>query len=181
MICKTNPSSGMHMWLGSMMYIMAKYIRVPYKRQWLSFTCGPVVLQMGLKYFNISIPRWHAIRLCQTARATGTSHHNLIAAIRSFGLHVHAHSHSTTRELEELTRRYVLVIVNYIEPAEEEGHYAIVVGMTKRYIVLHDPYHGPHFKIALQEFRRRWHGQHKSTNRRWLMAVARKRSLLKHS
>lgn len=160
---------------------MATHVAVPYKRQWLDFTCGPVVLQMVLKYFRIPITRWRAIQLCRTARTTGTARRNLVAAVRSFGLHVHVHTNGTIRELEALTRRHVPVIVNYREPAEEEGHYAVVVGVTKKSIVLHDPYHGPHFRLTHAEFKQRWHGVHTRTNRRWLMAVAKTRIQLKHA
>lgn len=162
-------------------YGMPKHVAVPYKRQWLDFTCGPVVLQMVLKYFRMPISRWQAIRLCQTARATGTTRRHLVAAVRSFGLHVHAHGNGTIAELRKLTGRNVPVIVNYREPADNEGHYAIVVAVTARSVVLHDPYHGPRFRLSQREFMRRWHGQHVHANRRWLMAIGQQRNLLKHS
>ena len=63
------------------------------------------------------------------------------------------------------------MIVNYVEPDTDTGHYAVVIGLENGKIILNDPWNGEGFAISEEEFVRRWQsgdGQFK----KWFMAVS---------
>jgi len=64
------------------------------------------------------------------------------------------------------------VMVNYIEPTDEEGHYAIIHGYTETEFILHDPWNGENFTLGRSEFENRWY-DHQSGElvSRWLLVV----------
>lgn len=61
---------------------------------------------------------------------------------------------SDVRRLMQRTRKPVVLV--YREPEDEEEHYALCVGLTKRSIVLNDSWHGRNFSMPRKEFIRRW-------------------------
>jgi hypothetical protein len=62
-------------------------------------------------------------------------------------------------------------VVNYIEPSDDEGHYAIVVSLTNNSIMLNDLWNGRRFRMEKNEFLKRWRSQHSHT-RGWFVAVS---------
>lgn len=155
-------------------------LRVPYYQQVFEYTCGPATLRMVAKFLGKPVGRLQAVRLCKTDADHGTSRSNLIHAARAHGLHVHAHTEGTLKEIRALLSKGIPVIVNYREPEDEVGHYAVVVGVTKHTVVLSDPYHGPRLKLGRREFVRRWYGKHARVHRRWLMAVSKNYRIFPH-
>lgn len=151
-----------------------KLLRVPYVRQRLEYACGPASVQMVLAYFGVSKSArwvWRATRV----NRNGTRRRNLVRALRAAGLHVRAHYASSLAEVRSWVSRGVPVIVNYLEPEGDEGHYAVVVGITGTHIIFNDPYHGLRFSLTLSDFRRRWRGS-RSIYPRWLLAAMPRRS-----
>lgn len=143
---------------------------MPYVAQRFDFTCGPAAVRMVLGYYGISVGPLRAWWYTKVRRRSGTSRRNLARALRTAGLHVHAHHGSSIAEVRGYVRRGVPVVVNYREPDQNVGHYAVVVGMTKRSILLRDPYHGPRFSLPLGAFRRRWLGS-RPYHPRWMLAA----------
>lgn len=124
---------------------------------------------MVLAYFGMSVGPLRAWWYTHVSRS-GTTRRNLIRAFRAAGLHVHAHPDSSIAEVRRFVERGVPVVVNYREPDNDEGHYAVVIGVTMRHIVLRDPYHGPRLALPLSEFRRRWLGS-RPHHPRWMLAA----------
>lgn len=144
-------------------------LNVPYVRQRLEFTCGPASVRMVLAYYGIKVGPLRAWWYTHVSHA-GTTRRNLVRAIRIAGLHVHAHHNATVAEVRSFVQRGVPVVVNYREPHNNEGHFAVVVGVSDEHVLLRDPYHGPRFALSLDSFRRRWVGQ-RERHPRWLMAA----------
>lgn len=150
----------------------ARVALVPFRWQQRDYTCGPASLAMCFAHQGAYVPERTLIRAAATTAADGTSHRGMIAAARRAGFHCYVRVHACVRELAPLLRRRLPVIVNYIEPSEETGHYAIVTGMSWRTVSLHDPWNGRDFRLPLRDFRRRWiDGEHRAPH--WFMAVAR--------
>lgn len=147
-------------------------LRVPYVAQRFDFTCGPAAVRMVLGYFGITVGPLRAWWYTRVRRTTGTSRRNLMRAFRAAGLHVHAHHSSSVAELRSFVERGVPVVVNYREPDNDEGHYAVVIGVSKKHILLRDPYHGPRFALEIPIFRRRWLGS-RPRHQRWMLAAMR--------
>lgn len=146
-------------------------INVPYVRQIADHTCGPAALAMMLAYWRKPASQQQLIRQVQTTEYSGTTRKNLIRAARAAGLYTHSHSNASYAELRSLVQQGIPVLVNYREPEENTGHYGVVVAATASHLLIHDPYHGPAFKMPTALFQRRWHGTHHSVNRRWLLAA----------
>lgn len=147
-------------------------LKIPFFRQRLDYTCGPAVLQMVLAFHGVSATQEKLARICKTTKATGTSRENLVRAARIHGVYAHKHSEGSLREISWFLASGIPVVVNYREPGDEEGHYAVVVGITPSQVMLHDPYHGRGFNLSRANFMRRWHGKHVNKNRQWLAAFA---------
>ncbi|HRY62219.1 MAG TPA: cysteine peptidase family C39 domain-containing protein, partial [Candidatus Paceibacterota bacterium] len=77
---------------------------------------------------------------------------------------------ATLEEIEKLLRDGVPAVVYFIEPSEDEHHYAVVTGLTDKEIVLADPWNGADFRMMRDEFEKRWYGYEDEKNR-WLLAV----------
>ena len=59
------------------------------------------------------------------------------------------------------------------EPDGEEGHYAVVTAVTKRHVVLNDPWNGLGFRLTRGAFVRRW--KHRLAGRNfifWMMTIS---------
>lgn len=132
-----------------------KRLRVPYFRQQRDHWCGPAVLQMVLETSGIRKTQAALARAARTTKRSGTSWVMLRNVLRAYGLPA-----SAKRGTPDLLRRSVhsgnLVIVNFVEPSGEEGHFAIVTGMDADDLVLNDPWNGKGFRMALKDFSARW-------------------------
>lgn len=87
----------------------------------------------------------------------GTQHRKLADYLRSKGLTVCVSRNSSLRAIQKALEDKLPPIVHYLEPAEEDDHYAVVVGLTKTHIILNDPWNGKGFSFTHKEFLRRWH------------------------
>lgn len=154
------------------MIIGSLKLKLPYVEQSLTYTCGPAALQMVLRYFDQKVGHARLVELLETNKDTGTRRRRLVEAAQAHGMYVHEHVGASLAELLWFVRQSVPVIVNYREPDNEVGHYAVVAGFSWWRIILHDPWHGPEFRLPVWEFAARWHGQHKTTNRRWMLAIS---------
>lgn len=146
---------------------------VPFRRQRRDYTCGPVTVQMVLAYYGRAVPRQRLIERLGTTSRTGTSRRRIVRVLREHGLSVHAHSRWTASELCRRLGEGIPVIVNYREPQDDEGHYAVAIACRNGRIVLHDPWHGPDFSLPMRGFVSRWYGYHRHRRTRWAAAVSR--------
>ncbi len=105
----------------------------------------------------------------------GTTHQAMIRAAQQAGFYVYVNEMATLEELIFLLSWRCPVIVNYTEPSANEGHFAVVTGVTKKNVILHDPWNGKRFTLSRRSFLARWHDQlPKTYSKNWLMAISRK-------
>ncbi len=57
-----------------------------------------------------------------------------------------------TALLSELLREGYLVVINYREPEEQVGHFAVVQGISDKALEICDPWHGPRCVLELEQF-----------------------------
>lgn len=145
-----------------------------YRKQENEYFCGPAVVQTILGYFGKKMSQRRLAILLKTNARTGTSTTALVRGIRNFGFHATAHYQGSLEEIRHSLRQHIPVMVNYQEPEKNEGHFALVVGFSRSSIFLHDPWHGPKFRVSLSYFMSHWHGQYERQGKQWLMAVAKK-------
>lgn len=140
-------------------------IRLPYRPQETDWTCGPACLRMLLAARGIRVSERRLAAACNTTAAKGTSPRDLARAARAWGCVLRLSARLRIADLRRLLARGVPVVVNYREPSEEVGHYAVAVALGPRTITLQDPCNGRHFRLPIAAFRRRWYGhENRSTN-----------------
>ncbi|MBI4133230.1 C39 family peptidase [Candidatus Uhrbacteria bacterium] len=150
---------------------MIQVTGLPYRRQHKPYTCAPAALQMVLGYFGVHISQETLEREAFTTSEQGTKEDNLVHAATSLGLHCHVSDGVSLREVKRYIRRGLPVIVSYLEPTNEERHFAVMAGFGFQSVTLYDPWNGKDFKMSQREFVRRWSS---SRNRfpRWILVLS---------
>jgi predicted double-glycine peptidase len=154
-------------------------IRIPYRRQTTCYTCGPACLRMVLAWAGKSaVSEKQIARLVGTRPATGTTRRAMIGYLRKLGLSGSSLTKGTVADLRAALGGGTPIIVNYLEPFENEGHYAVAVGVDGTNIILHDPDHAAHFHMPLIAFAKRWLGHRsKDKKRGWMLVVQRSKKV----
>lgn len=150
-----------------------KRIRIPYFYQKTDYTCGPTAMQMAMEFFHKHISQKRLAQAMHTSKKYGTSHSSMIRAAQKAKLYSYVNEQSTIHEIKHFIHLNIPVIVDFIEPTGEEGHYAVVSGYTKNALVLNDPWNGKNVHMAYALFSKRWHDRAKNhTYPHWIMAVS---------
>jgi ABC-type bacteriocin/lantibiotic exporter with double-glycine peptidase domain len=142
-------------------------LKVPYQRQTTEWNCGPAVLSSVFASFGIEKDQRELAQELGTKERTGTARRALEKVTRKYGLAAKARTEANFDLIEEALEKKRPVIVNFVEPSDEEGHYAVAVYLTPQTLVLNDPWNGKDFKIKRREFASRWR---KRNN--WMMTVS---------
>ena len=148
------------------------YIDVPYFKQDTGYTCGPASLQMVFAFYGIQESEAGLTRELRTNTDIGTKHKRLIDAVSKRGLFSYVNENAPLSELRALLADSLPIIVHYREVGQDDGHYSVVVGLDEKNIYLHDPWHGPKFSIAIEDFEERWLCGPEGYCARWLMAIS---------
>ena len=117
--------------------------------------CGPASLKMVLSYYNINKSEKELAKLTKTNKA-GCSEKEIVKTAKSLGLKGKIKQKSTIKELKQLNKKGIPVIVDWFSP-EEAGHYSVVVGFNKNNIFLADPHFGKIKQYNLDWFKERWY------------------------
>lgn len=152
-------------------FFVSSLMRYPYYKQQNDYYCGPTTVQMILGAYGIKESQKALAQSMGTAPYQGTGRRALAKPLRGNGLQVRMKIHATMEELRHLVRDGWSIIVNYIEPDEDISHYALVTDITPTHIILHDPTHGPDYRLARDTFVRRWRGRHLHAYGRWYLAA----------
>ncbi len=145
-------------------------LALPYYHQETDFSCGSTCVQMVLEYFGIKKSE-EALRQRMNARPRiGTSHASLTQTLRAHQIGCRSRTKATLQDIERALAADHPVIINFIDPATSEGHYAVVTDMQQESIITHDPWNGPGTMYDCVGFSDRWHN---STGRsqQWMLEV----------
>ncbi|MFA5173267.1 MAG: papain-like cysteine protease family protein [Candidatus Paceibacterota bacterium] len=149
-------------------------VKVPFFKQDTVYSCGPTALQMVFLFFGKMKSEEELIKKLKTRKDEGTSHTKMKEGARKCGFRVITREGATITTIKSFLKKNRPVIVNYIETENNEGHYAVVTGINKGYIVMNDPWYGKNFKMEKGEFVKRWRSEYEES-RKWLMVISEKR------
>jgi|SRR5690606_27441407 len=76
--------------------------------------------------------------------------------LRRYGTRCRVRRNGSLADLRHWALTGLPVIISYVEPIDNLGHYALVSNITKNRIYLHDPMWGKQFSLSLPQFSRRW-------------------------
>lgn len=145
-------------------------IQVPFFKQDTDYTCGPVALQMILKFLSDYKSEESLAKKLKTKKETGTEISNMIDVVSREGFYSYTNEDSTLEEIEYFINSGFPVLVEYIEPSDNISHFSVVIGISRGEIVMNDPWNGKNFKISANEFEKRWRSG--CGIKRWLMVVS---------
>jgi len=106
-----------------------------------------------------------------TSASSGTRHKSLIDIAQSEGFYVYVNNNSSLEEVRDFILEKIPVMVHFIEPSNDEGHYSVVVAVREDSIVLNDPWNGEGFTMSDRDFLNRWRSED-SCNDCWIMAIS---------
>ncbi len=144
--------------------------KFPFYFQENDIWCGPAVCQMALAKFGIKRSQKSLAKSLRTSKPWGTQNRAVAAELRRAGLCCESRTNTGFNEIKSWLKKNAVIIVNYLEPDDNEGHFAILKDFNKTHVFLTDPWHGPNFKLDKKEFVARWWNK-KRTLKRWALAV----------
>ena len=128
-----------------------------YHGQSRDHTCGPASLRMLLGFHGVARTEDALTEALRTNEARGTNRADLVRVAKVEGLRVRAGG-MTLEELRRATAGEGPVIVNYVEPHEGIGHFAVALAVSDTDVTLADPWHGEAFTLSTGDFSARWLG-----------------------
>lgn len=140
-------------------------------KQDTNYSCGPATVQMLLAHFGIKKSEADLVKELGTDRSNGTENEAIVAEIMRHGLNCKTSTGASLSEIKFYVKHNLPVLVNYIEPERDDGHFALVVGYGWWRIYLHDPWHGPNFRMSKREFLSRWKDG-RNIMFRWLLVAS---------
>jgi ABC-type bacteriocin/lantibiotic exporter with double-glycine peptidase domain len=117
--------------------------------------CGPACLKMVLSAYGINKSEKYLAKATNASRIKGCSEKKIVKVAKNFGLNGYIKQKSSIKELKQLVKKGIPVIVDWFSP-EEAGHYSVVVGFKKNKILLADPHFGDIKEHTLEWFEERW-------------------------
>ena len=117
--------------------------------------CGPACLKMVLSVYGINKSEDYLAKLTKSTKIKGCSEENIVKAAKKFGFKGYIKQKSNIRELKNLAKKGIPVIVDWFSP-QESGHYSVVVGFKKNKIRLADPHFGKITSNDINWFEERW-------------------------
>ena len=147
-------------------------LSIPFHRQDTDYSCGAASLQMLLHHVHGTYPsEEHLMHRMHVSKEEGTHHDELVRVLREENLHVYVDNESSLQVIEHLIKAEFPVLVHFIEPTANEGHYAVVVGFSDSRIYLNDPWSGSGFSMSRDDFYSRWHNENHKY-KRWLLVAS---------
>jgi len=123
-----------------------------FHKQQQDYWCGPACVQMVLGQGTQAT----LAKQLNTNPRHGTSRTALVRLLRASSKEVAVHTHSNLADLA----LHLPAIISYQEVvAEGEDHYAVVLRVTAKDVVMYDPWHGKNYRLSRKIFLRSWKNQ----------------------
>ncbi|RJO59401.1 hypothetical protein C4546_02175 [Candidatus Parcubacteria bacterium] len=152
------------------------YLKLPYFKQINGYACGPAVLQMLLRHYGIAKSQKTLFRQAKTNSKVGTSTTNMVKVLKAYGLKTREFNSANFDILTREIKKSQPILVKYLEPGENEVHYAIVLGLKRENLILNDPWHGRAYAFPKKAFRLRWRNlKHPKRLSGWFLTVLAKK------
>ncbi|MCK4947465.1 MAG: C39 family peptidase [Candidatus Aureabacteria bacterium] len=146
---------------------------IPRYKQRTDYDCGPASLKMVLAHYGKKVSDVRLRKLCKTSKGYGTGSTAMIKTARKLGFSV---GHKNNAKIDDLKKNTLLhhpVIIHYV--AWGGGHYSVVIGVSKKHILLADPSKkGVVRTVNRSRFLKYWVDEKitdKHPYRRWMMVV----------
>ena len=126
---------------------------------------------MVFGYYGLVEAEKDIIEEVPLTKERGIANEDMRRTVEKHGLYCHTEEDSSFEKILEFLNKSFPVIVNFIEPSDGDGHYAVVVGYENGELILNDPWNGEGFRMSREEFESSWRSGYEK-RRRWFMAVS---------
>ncbi len=155
---------------------MAKKLKIRYYKQKKDFTCGPACLQMVFNFFGKKLKQQYISKLANTTHKNGTRNKEMVSVAKKEGFYCYVRENGKLNQLKYFINRGLPVIIEYIEPSNNDIHFSVVTGYSDGNIIMNDPWNGKDFIFDSRKFSRRWHATNKNyTFTCWFMVISDKK------
>ena len=142
-------------------------IKLEIIKQKYFWDCGPACLAMIFCYYKKCLNYPEILKMTKVMHGTDNIEMKKIA--EKIGFRTFMKENSSFKDIKKFTKKKIPVIVNYIEPTMNWGHYSVVVGINSK-MKLANPDTSKEEEWEFKEFEKRWisgSGKYK----RWMLAV----------
>lgn len=112
-------------------------------------------MQMLLALHGKRISQKKLARMAKTTKSYGTKLRNVVHTIKRFKINAKIKRRASIGQLKKSIARGHPVIVDRLFEQDNEGHYAIVVSIAKKFITLNDPWFGKK-RYSIKRFKNIW-------------------------
>src|SRR5690606_14373902 len=132
-------------------------ILITHKQQEHSHWCGPAVLQMVMAFLGDVVQQEKLAVMLGTSEEEGTDEEDMERVVRELGYEI-VENKGTVEDIRSCIQKGIPVIVAFIEPIKNEGHYSVVTDIDDEEIVLSDPEieRYPTITLPIKDFVERW-------------------------
>ncbi|MDP3974801.1 MAG: cysteine peptidase family C39 domain-containing protein [Candidatus Jorgensenbacteria bacterium] len=116
--------------------------------------CGPASLKMVLAYYGLRKSERELVRLSGATRSQGVEAPGLAKVARRLGFTARIKDRATLADIKKHVGKGIPVIVDWF--SKDDGHYSVVVGITKSTIYLQDPEIRRVRAMDVKTFKRVW-------------------------
>lgn len=110
---------------------------------------------MVLSVYGISKSESYLAKSTKSSRTEGCWEENIVKTAENLGLKGYIKRKSSIKEVKQLAKKGIPVIVNWFS-YEEAGHYSVIVGFNKDKIIFADPHFGRIREEEIEWFEDRW-------------------------
>lgn len=142
-------------------------IKLDIIKQKYDYDCGPASLAMVFCYNNTCQEYPDLLKMAGAKR--GTDNLRMKELAEEIGFKTKMKENAEIEDIKKFIEKKIPVIVNYIEPTMNIGHYSVVVGINEK-LILANTDNGEEEEWDIKKFEERWvsgDGKHK----RWMLAV----------
>lgn len=117
--------------------------------------CGPTVIEITLKYFDIKHSFEDIATISDYKKKDGLSNTDLVDAFREFGLDIKEKANAGWSDLIRYNNPSNIIVVSWMLNGYI-GHFSVVESVGKNYIKIADPHTGTLVKMGKIMFMRLW-------------------------
>ena len=130
--------------------------KIQYFKQEKPWTCGPACMRMVLGFFGIKKSEAVLAKLLARVGEPGTPNRALVELAEKLKLDYVVQRNASLIDLKRVIADGFVVVVGYFDQIEHVGHFAVVKSLSKKKIVLLDPWYGAKCAFSNGDFVRTW-------------------------
>jgi len=128
---------------------------IPFHKQEFWFSCFASCVRMVLEYYGIRKSERDLRRVLKVIRGGGEWFW-VESGLESISLHFYWFHSFSLDELKELIKEEIPVIVSLKLSREHLNHTVVVIDITDKFVIIHDPERRPNMQMSIDQFMEAW-------------------------